>query len=154
MTDNPYPPRIVERLKEKTGKPDANGCMRFLGALSSTNHGVMHIGWGGITTRSASRVALEIKVRQRLPRRTITRHTCPNSWCVNPDHLEPGTHKENNGPDRIRDGTYGYRLKEEQARLILRSTAPAKFWARHYGVSLTAVYDIRRGKAWKHLQTA
>lgn len=35
----------------------------------------------------------------------LIRHKCRNRHCCNPNHLEGGTHKENNGIDRERDKT-------------------------------------------------
>jgi len=59
--------------------------------------------------RKAHQVGWMIKHSKEWPKGQIARHTCNNKLCVNPDHIIPGTAKENaadreaigNGPGRL-----------------------------------------------------
>jgi hypothetical protein len=90
-----------------------------------------------------------------IPEGLVVRHTCKNK-CVNPDHLEIGTHQQNT-QDRKRDGTYQYgernprvKLNQEQVAKI-RDSFPEKpicVLAREYGVSWTQIKNILTFKSW------
>ena len=43
----------------------------------------------------AHRYALERKLGRELEPGEVARHTCDNPICVNPDHLLPGTQRDN-----------------------------------------------------------
>jgi len=88
----------------------------------------------------------------------ILRHKCRNRHCVNPEHLEVGTHRENTA-DRIRDGTdirgenvKTAKLTPEQVIAIRGRTSEIKTkLAEEFGVSKAAIYDIIHRRNWKHL---
>jgi hypothetical protein len=69
-------------------------------------------------------------------------HLCRVPACVNPDHLEPVTQAENN---RRGENT---RLTEDSAREIRASTEPQARLAARFGVSVSAVSLVQRGKTW------
>ena len=92
----------------------------------------------------------------------IVRHTCRNRHCCNPDHLEAGTHKENNGIDRERDGTdnkgerHGnHKLTEEQVvemRRLRREGTSVDDLQRQYKLGThSAVMHALTGKTWSHV---
>ena len=85
-------------------------------------------------------------------------HTCRNK-CVNPDHLEQKSKSENNGDDKIRDGTLlrgekhgSSKLTNEQI-LDIRSriNQTQQSIADEFGVRQAAISYILRGKRWKHI---
>jgi hypothetical protein len=90
-----------------------------------------------------------------IPDNLVVRHKCKNK-CVNPDHLELGTHAENT-QDRKRDGTYQYgdknpraKLSEEQVKQI-REDFPDKSLedlSEEYKVCTKQIKNIISYKCW------
>jgi len=68
-----------------------SGCWTWLGARQSAGYGLVH--FNGVQT-GAHRVAYEI-ARGKIPEGLVLDHLCRNPSCVNPDHLEPVTQREN-----------------------------------------------------------
>jgi len=94
-----------------------------------------------------------------IPEGHLIRHKCRNRHCVNPEHLETGTHQQN-ASDRIRDGTEtkGNRngkskLTEEQVRAIRANpdNKTNREFAKEYGVHNTTIADIIHRRTWNHL---
>ena len=74
-------------------KVDKSGdCWVWTAALLKTGYGCLRI--NRKTTR-AHRVAYELSVGP-IPNGALLRHTCDNRRCVKPEHLLPGTFKDNN----------------------------------------------------------
>lgn len=78
------------------------------------------------------------------------------------DNLSYGTYEQNNGVDRVRDGTdnrgenHGCaKLNEMQVRVIRRllesKSMTQKEIADIFGVETTTIGHIKRGKTWQHL---
>lgn len=92
---NPGRPRrpLRERLFAMTGNPDANGCWPWQGRLYG---GYGHIRLGGAEggATNAHRAMYELLVGP-IPDGLQLDHLCRNRKCVNPEHLEPVTCKEN-----------------------------------------------------------
>lgn len=81
---------VEERFNEKyVVQPD--GCWRWTAYIGTTGYAEM-----GVDYRKckAHRVAYELFVGP-IPDGLVLDHLCRNRWCVNPDHLEPVTHREN-----------------------------------------------------------
>ena len=93
-----------------------------------------------------------------IPEGLVVRHKCLNKHCVNPDHLEVGTEKENQA-DRVRDGTALYgekhqssKLTEAQVRDIRNRVGQLqKEIAEEFGVAFQTISKIRRGERWTHI---
>ena len=95
-----------------------------------------------------------------IPEGHLIRHKCRNRHCVNPDHLETGTHQEN-ALDRVRDmslaqgNTHGQaKLTEEQVRDIRanRDNKTVIELAKEYNVIRNNIYLIITRKTWQHLE--
>ena len=74
-----------------------DGCWRWDGSLTSTGYG--RIGHGGRvenggTRERAHRVTYRL-LRGPIPEGTELDHLCRNTRCVNPEHLEPVSHRVN-----------------------------------------------------------
>jgi hypothetical protein len=81
----------------------------------------------------------------------LIRHLCNNPRCVNPNHLEPGTHKDN-ANDRVLTQRSAKQLPakrslspEQQAKVkeryaLYRQNSVAQMMA-DYGVSATVIYN-------------
>jgi hypothetical protein len=91
-------------------------------------------------------------------RKDVIRHICPNKSCVNPLHLEIGSYSDNNGKDKIRDGTlqrgerHGHNVLSEKQVLEIRSSdKSSRRLANDYGVSRGAVRHILKRRSWNWL---
>lgn len=86
------------------------------------------------------------------------RHMCGRGLCVNIEHLDIGTAKQN-CDDRALHGTTargersgGARLTEDIVRKIRADPSTShREWARRLGVSYQTIQLVRNGRTWKHL---
>lgn len=84
-------PTLNERFTAKTAAV-ASGCIEWQGSLNWQGYGTFGIGERKIV--KAHRYAYE-RAKGRIPSGMVIDHKCRNKKCVNPDHLEPVTPKEN-----------------------------------------------------------
>lgn len=97
-----------------------------------------------------------------IPAGLVVRHRCDTPTCVNPDHLELGTQKQNvedrdrRGRNRAPKGeAHGMvKLTRAQAQEVLDSPELGYVIAARLGITKSAVSAIRVGKRWKHLRRA
>lgn len=90
----PIPPMSegdILRFNEKIGGLTESGCRVWLGAHSSCNRPVFHLGG---SNRYAHRIIWEIN-NGRIPERQCVCHSCDNPRCINIDHLFLGTLRDN-----------------------------------------------------------
>jgi hypothetical protein len=91
---NQWPVRSAEeRFWEKVDKNGPNGCWQWTGAPSKHGRGYGMFQMGK-TNRYAHRCALAFLGYLLLPGLEVD-HVCNNTMCVNPEHLEQVTHREN-----------------------------------------------------------
>lgn len=97
-----------------------------------------------------------------IPDGLVVRHMCDNRSCINPEHLELGTPKENVADMYLRNrkiapiGEKNGRslITEETARKIktmLDQGMKQTQIARVLGVSFTIVHRVKNRKSWKHV---
>lgn len=91
-------------------------CIIWTGAVTSAGYGSL---WRGKGTALAHRVVYE-EARGPIPAGMTLDHLCRNRRCVNPDHLEPVTNREN----------------------ILRGTSPSAIHARKTHCPKGHPYDL------------
>lgn len=87
----------------------------------------------------------------------IACHSCRNRNCCNPNHLRWGTHADNQN-DRIKDDTDnqgekngGSKLTEEEVKQIFYDNRKYRIIADEMCVDRKTIYNIKRGKRWRHL---
>ena len=93
-----------------------------------------------------------------IPKGKIIRHKCDNPACINIDHLELGTHKDNSqdmvkrGRSTFGEKSYPGKLTEQQVLEIYhdRGRTNAEI-AKEYGISSITVSNIQSGDTWAHL---
>ena len=95
-----------------------------------------------------------------IPLGNVVRHKCDNPKCINPEHLELGTHKQNMNDmvsrNRSAKGSHNgsSRLSEADVRKIKNMRSEGKTYKRlsnEFGVSITSIHLICSGKKWKHV---
>lgn len=92
----------------------------------------------------------------------LVRHKCDNPSCVNPDHLETGSPRDN-AQDAIKRGRFKFRaappgeehhrakLTDEAVRDIRTKRMSTRAFAKLYGVSPYTAWAVSAGKAWVHV---
>lgn len=86
----------VDRFANKIALTDS-GCIEWLGGIAGSGYGHFH------TTQTPTEKARDVYAHRwsyehhfgAIPNGLHLDHLCRNRKCVNPDHLEPVTHREN-----------------------------------------------------------
>lgn len=145
---------LWERFDAKIERLDSE-CWKWTSALSQNGYGVFWIGGG--KSKYAHRLAYE---RAHGSCAGVVMHLCNNKRCVNPAHLQLGTHhvnilmaaKDGLMPRGERNGG-GKKLKEEQVREILRDRhCGCWLMSKKHGVSAQTIKAIRKRAIWKHVE--
>lgn len=144
----------VSRFMKKVNKTET--CWLWTGSTDGYGHyGKMNIDG---KTLSSHRLSY-LHHHGEIPEGLVVRHKCRTMKCVNPNHLELGTYLQNNGEDRLRDGTMPHgekhtfsKLTNEQVLDIRSRTGQTlQEIADEFKISNSTTYAIRSNKAWKHL---
>ena len=155
-----------ERFKNLIHKNEETGCWDWLGSKDN-GYGVYHV---NRKKTSAHRYSW-ILVNGIIPKGIIIRHKCRGK-CVNPEHLELGTNKDNSS-DMKRDGTALIgehhpcsKLTDDIVRQIKANIPPITtrilyrseraYYLREMAVLFDTTYgcmkDIAGGRTWKHIK--
>lgn len=136
---------------EENSIPEPNtGCWLWTGSLTPRGYG----------NNSAHRHSYEAH-KGAIPNGLVIRHKCDQPSCVNPDHLEIGTHQDN-VDDKMRRGRYrvirnlgeahGHaKLTAADIIAIRSSTDTWKTISDRYGVCVSHIGKIKARKAWGHV---
>ena len=89
----------------------------------------------------------EIKNKRSRREGEVTMHLCNNKVCVNPEHLEFGTYKENSVYS-ILSGSKSCKLTPDIVREIRSSDLSCMALSRKFGVSDETIRQARDGKTW------
>ena len=133
---------------------DSNGCWNWNGATAS--------GYGVIVLNRKVAAEHEVGRNYQTHRASyeihhgpiaagqVIRHKCDNKLCLNPDHLEVGTQRENI-QDAIDRGRMVSKLTEKDVDFIRSSTLSQRRLGKLLGVSPTVIWRIRNGNKWRHV---
>ena len=135
----------AERFKLSQEAREGSDCRWFTGPLSKQGYGRFMI---KRKKHLAHRWAYEQQVGE-IPEGLVVRHKCDNPSCVNIDHLELGTHKDNT-LDAITRGRRGTKITAEDVVKI--RNMPNKEAMSLYGLSSGYVCNIKKGRARGHVQ--
>ena len=157
-TDSPVR-SLAERFWAMVDRGEPDECWLWTGAKKAGGYGVMRpAGKRTGPTVKAHRVSLELAGVDIAGK--IVRHKCDNPPCVNPHHLETGTHADNiadalsRGRIPLGSARTTSKLTEEQVQEIrhLRSLGlQYKEIVPRFGVTSGTVGHIIRGSTWSHL---
>lgn len=84
------PPLLLVKFAERVRSD--GGCWHWMGVKDREGYGHFHC--GGARFRPY-RLSYEWKTQAPFPSDLVPDHLCRNTSCVNPDHIEPVTHREN-----------------------------------------------------------
>ncbi len=148
---------MKERFMKFVIKDENTECWLWNGGKNK-GYGHFSIGPKGSPGKAAHRVSYEI-FKGEIPKDLIIRHKCRNK-CVNPDHLELGTYKDN-AIDRSRDGVSykgtknpACKYSEEQIKNIRKRYSEGETQtsiAKSLGIQQGHISDICLRKVWKHI---
>lgn len=85
------PLSLLNRLQRHYTISNESGCWLWHGAKSSNGYGIIRI---NDHTKRAHRVMFEL-IKLQIPNKFELDHLCRVRNCINPDHLEVVTHREN-----------------------------------------------------------
>lgn len=136
-----------------------DGCLLWTGHVIN-GYGQVKIDGG---RQAIHRLVFE-RSNGKIPTGLVVRHVCDRPLCIRLEHLVVGTQADNVGDmDRRgranRTGTRGEKngrslLRENEVvaiKTLLGNGIPVRELAARFGVTAAAIYDIRRGKNWKHV---
>lgn len=139
-------------------RDEDTGCWTWIGGKTPNGYGHYYTPNGKHSGGSAHRAAYTL-FNGEIPEGQIIRHKCRNK-CVNPDHLEVGTYKDN-AVDKIRDGiTYkgtknpACKYTEEQIKDIRKRYLEGETQtsiAKSLGIRQGHISDICLRKVWSHI---
>ena len=117
----------------------------------TTKHGYGHLKIKGKMWRAHR--ASYLAFNDNLPELAVVRHKCHNKNCVNPKHLELGTHAQNL-QDTYRTGnSKSAKLTYDQVldiKDLIKDGLTLKSIADMYGVNYYTIRDIKRGHRWSY----
>lgn len=124
------------------------GCWVFRGSRNKDGYGVMTVRGKRTLTH---RLAYETWVGP-IPDGLIVRHKCDNPPCINPEHLEVGTHRENS-EDMVRRGRLGAlaKLSAGDVAEIRASTCTRQALSQRFGVSPSTIDKLINRETWRSI---
>ena len=154
------PEKVIERFWSKVDR--SGECWEWTAYRMANGYGTFSPGPG---QRALAHRFIEEYMNGPLEDGMIVMHICDNPACVRPSHLRRGTQADNLADMRSKNrgvapplitGTrhHSNKLSEDDVRAIrLRRAAGEKgsVIARDFGISNVMVYDIAKGKKWKHI---
>lgn len=152
----------VETLLARAIPEPNTGCWIWMGALAGgTGYPVTH---QGRRTIGAHRLMASFLFGP-VPSAMDACHRCDVRACINPEHLFLGTRAENLADMRAKGRDNHVKgERSPKAKLTAKSVAEIKRslatgahpseLALRYGVTAPVVYNIKAGRAWKHITEA
>ncbi len=152
--------KLTIQLKLSSKARREGDCLVWFGDKDPCGYG--RIRYAGKKGYPAHRLAYELR-HGEIPAGLVIRHKCDNPSCINVDHLETGTHKQNSADSvergraiRAKGESHGRaKLTQSQVDEIRRRYIPGKHGhgshalAKKFGVAQSTLMAILRGVHWK-----
>ena len=143
---------LAERFWSKVRILGPNDCWEFMGSRDENGRGSIFNEDGKL--EHAHRVAYRL-VKGEIPDGKCVCHSCDNPPCCNPEHLWPGTRKENSQDAEGKGRLYHhwpkhgkdhpcFKIQKEQRTLIATDSRSHRVIAKAFGISKTQVGRIKR----------
>lgn len=132
-----------------------SGCWRWKGATTGKGYGVIVLNRKVATKHGLGRnyqthrASYEVH-HGTIPEGMVVRHKCDNKLCMNPEHLEVGTQRDNI-QDAIDRGHMASKLTEKDVEFIRSSTLSQRKLGKMLGVSPTVIWHVKHGNKWRHV---
>jgi len=101
--------------------------------------------------RDEHRHVMEQALGRLLSSNEVVHHIDGDKYNNDPSNLQVMSLAEHSRMHQRGAGGSGAKLTEDQARAILKETGTHAELARRYGVTHSAICDLRNGRTWKHL---
>jgi len=148
-----------------------NECWLWTGVRIKGGYGMLSVKGQRVL---AHRFSLSLRLKRPISSGLEVRHMCHNTSCINPDHLEEGTHIQNMNDmvvanrqaagERLSEALLGRAhingrgekngrsvLSDSQVQEIRDSVSSIGDLAKQYGVSKTTIRRVLLRKIWKHI---
>lgn len=145
----------LDRLLQKT-KLNERGCWVWTASRDPKGYGQFNFG----NQRLAHRASY-ILHKGDIPAGLIVRHSCDDPSCVNPDHLQLGTHADNmadrkerrtgRGSRNVGEKNWAAKLSKRKVQTIRKALArgvQGKTLAARYQVNQSLISRIKNGILW------
>lgn len=152
---NKFIPPYERILNRVDGELDENLCWNC--SLSNDYEGYSLVSIRDVTYKS-HRIMWEVYNGCPIPPDMVIRHKCDNPSCVNPNHLELGTQKDNQGDKKIRGrGPRGRKNTnnklsvddvKEIKLLISQGHTDTSSVFKKFNCSPANIWHIRTGRSW------
>ena len=143
---------IGERFWKKVRKTDT--CWLWEGYLDRNGYGQVRISMKCYYVHRASYEA----AYGSIPSGQYILHKCDTPNCVRPDHLFPGTQRDNMEDCRRKkrmscgESRYNSQLTEKNVKMIRESALSGQELSAMFNVSRSHIYDIKHRRRWKHVK--
>lgn len=129
-------------------------CYEWTGCLNSD--GYPKIFWQGNANGKGHRIVFKLSHPEDNMDGIVIRHTCDNPKCINPDHLVPGSPKDNMADRDARERHGAAKLShaevlEIDALLRNQTNCTVTEVVKMYGVDPRTISSIKHRKHWKQL---
>lgn len=147
---------IADKLFDNLAITD-EGCWEFVGGRTGANYGAVSI--RKFEQKGAHIIAFEY-FNGPIQKGMQVCHSCDNPPCCNPEHLFLGTYQDNKN-DEVAKGRHAFgervgnsKLTEEEVieirQLLVQGYSLASI-GRAFNVTKQAIWRIREGLCWRHL---
>lgn len=123
-------------------------CINWTGCTNSQGYGQIQI--DGV--KWAAHRLVYTQTFGAIPDGLVVRHKCDNPLCVNPEHPELGTQRDN-VMDCVTRGRHSRaKLTDEQVRAIRKDSRSSRKVGADYGIDHKGVLAIRNYKSYQHVE--